>query len=298
MVNELALYDKSLELYYLKTNSKDNTIVDEEVYNFSMSEEEVLEALLLRMGHRFTNSEQKYYKEMTGHPIDMSHKDMVFGNAAPTSLVKKYLKLHLQDPIKFPTPFEYERLNIMHQSDIEPEEELRELQEDPDEQNINLPDPIQINFTNFSLLPVLTGGVLNKNGEIKGVPLVPDTGSMANVTSLHTLKLAGFEENEVDTSVTFEINTATGNSRSKGIIDLTLFIKALDEKFYKISERFIIVDYEGLNKVLIGIHSLKKLKAQWNLAEEAQNEYLILNCKSPEGKSVRKKFPTTNYSQQ
>ena len=59
MVNELALYDKSLELYYLKTNSKDNTTVDEEVYNFSMSEEEVLEALLLRMGHRFTNSEQK-----------------------------------------------------------------------------------------------------------------------------------------------------------------------------------------------------------------------------------------------
>lgn len=118
MVNELAQSNKSLELYYLKTNSKDNTTVDEEVYNFSMTEEQVLEALFLRMGHRFTKSEREYYKQMMGHPLDMSHKDMVHGNAAPTSLVKKYLKLHLQDPIKFPTPFEYEKLNILDQRDF------------------------------------------------------------------------------------------------------------------------------------------------------------------------------------
>ena len=293
MVNELAQSNKSLELYYLKTNSKDNTTVDEEVYNFSMTEEQVLEALFLRMGHRFTKSEREYYKQMTGHPLDMSHKDMVHGNAAPTSLVKKYLKLHLQDPIKFPTPFEYEKLNILDQRDVQNDSE-EEHENDSNGYKDEQQSPIQINFTNFSLLPVLTGGVLNKDGMIKGTPLVPDTGSMANVISMHALKNIGFEECDVDTSVTFDISTATGISRSKGVINLTLFIKALDDKFYKISEKFIVVEYEGLTKVLIGIHSLKRLKAQWNLAEEAQNEYIILNCRSPEGKSVRKKFPTSN----
>ena len=119
MVNELAHFNKSLELYYLKINSKDNTIVDEEVYNFSMTKEQVVEALL-------TNSEQEYYKTMTGHPIDMSHKDLVHGNAAPTSLVKKYLTLHLQDPVKFPTPFEYESLNMVHQQDIETKDDTED----------------------------------------------------------------------------------------------------------------------------------------------------------------------------
>ena len=255
MVNELAHFNKSLELYYLKINSKDNTIVDEEVYNFSMTKEQVVEALL-------TNSEQEYYKTMTGHPIDMSHKDLVHGNAAPTSLVKKYLTLHLQDPVKFPTPFEYESLNMVHQQDIETEDDTEDksnaedYEEVPGNQDDEQQAPIQVNFTNFSLLPVLTGGVLNKNGVTKGMPLVPDTGSLANVMSMHALKNIGFEECDVDTSVTFEISTATGNSRSKGVINLTLFIKALDDKFYKISERFIVVEYEGLTKILIGIQKL------------------------------------------
>ena len=120
MINEiyyLEVEDKKTDLvsYYAKTSKFEEAEVSPDYYDYEPTREEIIEGILLRLAHRYSPLECSYFKEYTGQPINALDLDPSSDYYATTATIRKYLKLHQEDPEKFPTPFMFEKL-----AEIEP----------------------------------------------------------------------------------------------------------------------------------------------------------------------------------
>ena len=64
----------------------------------------------MRMANRFTPEECKLFKQYTNQPLDAMDLDGKDNYVAPTAMIRKYLKLHQDNPKKYPTPFNFNKL--------------------------------------------------------------------------------------------------------------------------------------------------------------------------------------------
>ena len=341
MINEiyyLEVEDKKTDLvsYYAKTSKFEEAEVSPDYYDYEPTREEIIEGILLRLAHRYSPLECSYFKEYTCQPINALDLDPSSDYYATTATIRKYLKLHQEDPEKFPTPFMFEKL-----AEIEPpmekkkkkpkkdgnskkiEIETKENEENhgrtktlknevtnrgnvvdgkyiPNNKNKLQPDKESylpklkkenylINQMHIESLPSLTGGLRGKDNTIVGSVILPDTGSEISVLSAKKLYELGFKDHELDKTFIFQINTATGQDSSLGIICLDLFLKAMNGMFYRLEIHFVVIK-QDIDKVLIGYNDLKKYATKWDLSDN--KEHMVLSVLNPDNNWVRRTFST------
>ena len=292
--------DNLLNICYAKTSKNEAANLAPELENFSMSEPEILEAILFRMLNRWTPEEQAYYKSHLGYDPCIMDKDQTLDFSAPASLIRKYLKLHKQDQKRFPSPFEFDRLNnlcdeILAQGEFKKPSKtpktpkiVPQQRTPPIEPQSLTPPNLYVNH--ISTLPSLTGGIQYKKGTILGAPILPDTGSTKSILCMSLLTRLGLTEQDVIKDNIYNINTCNNQSKSIGTIRLNIYLKGVHNEFFKLEENFIVLEGNMLDKVILGCELLRSQCGEWKLFED--RETLTLNVFNKKGKQVRRKFCT------
>ena len=268
----------------------------------------------MRMANRFTPEECKLFKQYTNQPLDAMDLDGKDNYVAPTAMIRKYLKLHQDNPKKYPTPFNFNKLfdicdyiekenktkkgtkpnppkftkktqgKIVNHTYIPPNNKTQDHMEPIKE--------ISVNHIHLESLPALTGGIKDKKDQFKGLAILPDSGSEISVMPFALLTQLGYKKDDLNTEAVFQINTVTGKDASLGMIKLEVYLKATNGYFYKIYVNFVIIK-QDIKKCLIGYNDLKNCNVVWEIGE---NNVMTMNVLSPKGSVVRRKFNTLSPS--
>ena len=274
------------------------------------------------MAHRYTPLECSYFQEFTGQPLDALDLDQSNDYSASTATIRKYLKYHKEDPEKYPTPFRFDKLEAEIPKTEKPyrpnknkvrdrnkaESELLEFKNHEYSKVVQDNKSLKrgavnkgkyaptykkkefiLNHIHIESLPSLTGGIKGKKNEIIGTVILPDTGSEISVLSAKKFYELGYSDNELDQSHIFQINTATGQDSSLGMICLDVFLKAMNGIFYRIEVYFVVIK-QDIDKILIGYNDLKRYASKWDLSDGVDT--MILTVLNPDNSLVRRKFST------
>ena len=282
---------------------------------FKMSNEQILEAILMRLSGRYTHEERDYLTHELGHDPTTLDLDTADGRIITSSMIKRYMRLWRKDRKKYPAPLDPKKLDDMiaqcdqiifdakkhKQKDKKKTSSPSEIQCEAHAVDQS-PDQVIIDYTLPSPLPCLTGGLKGKDQKVRAKPLLLDTGSTFCCISLSYLCSMGYDVSDLDASTKYTVKTATGLSKTSGKIQLDVFMRARPSSkhtnsFYSISAPFVVIESD-LDKVILGINFLRAAKAQWSLGTGL--DFITLNCTSKFGKSVRRNFmiskPSDIYS--
>ena len=268
-----------------------------------------MEQMLMRIASRYTNKELDLFKSITNQPLDCMDLDSMNDFSAPLALIRRYLRLHKDNPKQFPSPFDFSRLTgLLEEIDTKwkksKQKQLPKInqtivnnsEQDSDEcPEIKISDQpppkletLTMDLSYINKLPCLTGGLKSKYNSVLGVPLLPDTGSSVSVASFSILEKLGYSISDLNTEEIFEISTVTGIGKSLGNISLPVFLKSSKGQFYEIYINFVVIKYD-LTKVLLGYRDLCELGASWKFSNP---QYLTLTVYNLHKNRVRRNFPT------
>ena len=290
-----------LDVHFAK-HDKSPVILNPDTLELKYSKYEILKHTLRRINNRFTPSELQFMTKHLGHSPALLDNDQVGGKYATSQIIKRYLKAWKEDKDNTPPILnieEYEDLLRMCDKNIDNakkemqggmDHRRKTYELDSNIQSVSEANP-QVNLAESNSLPLLPGGLMSKQGEVKSYPLMVDSGSQGCVLPLSFAKECGYTDNDFDKSVQFNIRTANGVTAAVGTLKIPVFARSAgsgsSREFFRFDVEFIVID-APLKKCILGINFLRQCEMTWK--SDGSGDTLVLSCRSRDNLPVRRKF--------